>query len=366
MAQLSKYDVQIEVVTTLPNRYSTFSTKAKAYEKSENVAVHRIALPSHKSGMLDQIKAFYAYYKQVKKLVKEEDYQLVFATSSRLFTAFLGAMVARQKRIPLYLDIRDIFVDTMGDVLPRKVAFVVKPFLSVVERYTFSKAQKINLVSGGFKTYFKTRFPDKTYRWFSNGIDEEFLKTDVLNSNKEDMAKRLIVLYAGNLGEGQGMHKIIPELAVATSNKLFFRIIGDGGRKQALMSAVEGFNNVELLPPVSRTQLVAEYQNADILLLHLNDYAAFEKVLPSKVFEYAATGKPIWAGVGGFAAEFIKNEVCNSAVFSPCNHTMAIERFDELELIQQPRQEFINKFSRSNIMQKMAEDIIETTNASSH
>jgi len=32
--------------------------------------------------------------------------------------------------------------------------------------------------------------------------------------------------------------------------------------------------------------------DADVLFLHLNAYKAFEKVLPSKIFEYAATGRP--------------------------------------------------------------------------
>ena len=46
-----------------------------------------------------------------------------------------------------------------------------------------------------------------------------------------------------------------------------------------------------------------------ILFIHLNAYPAFEKVLPSKIFEYAATGKPILAGVSGYSADFIRNNL---------------------------------------------------------
>ena len=72
-----------------------------------------------------------------------------------------------------------------------------------------------------------------------------------------------------------------------------------------------------LLQPVKRDELIEIYQSADVLFLHLNDFDAFKKVLPSKIFEYAATGKPIWAGVAGYAAEFITSKIENSAVFFP-------------------------------------------------
>ena len=44
-------------------------------------------------------------------------------------------------------------------------------------------------------------------------------------------------------------------------------------------------------------ELLNYYNQANILFLHLNSIKAFEKVLPSKIFEYAASNKPILAGV---------------------------------------------------------------------
>lgn len=110
---------RIDVLTTLPNRYSSFSAAASEVEAGETLAIHRIPLPSHQSGMLDQSKAFLAYARGVRAHVRGQKYDLVFATSSRLMTAVLGASIARSRKVPLYLDIRDIFVDTIQDILPR-------------------------------------------------------------------------------------------------------------------------------------------------------------------------------------------------------------------------------------------------------
>ena len=92
--------------------------------------------------------------------------------------------------------------------------------------------------------------------------------------------------------------------------------------------------------------------------MHLNDYDAFLKVLPSKIFEYAALGKPIWAGVTGYSASFIDQHVSNAAVFKPCDLESAVKEFQKLSLVTWPRKEFIEKFSRSNIMREMAFDVL--------
>ncbi len=351
-------DVQIEVITTLPNRYASFAAQAPEHEFVDGVEIHRVALPSHKSGMFDQIKAFTTFYRKAFKIAKFKEYDVVFATSSRLFTAFLGARIANQKKLPLYLDIRDIFVDTIKDILPAKITWLAKPFFSIIEAYTFGRAQRINLVSQGFADYFTSRYPKAEYRWFTNGIDSEFLAVAPTAPTQPIESAKVTVLYAGNIGEGQGLHTIIPKLAASIGDNAHFRIIGDGGRKAILQQAINGLTNVELVPPVDRLSLISEYQNADILFLHLNDYPAFTKVLPSKIFEYAALGKPILAGVSGFAAQFLVNEVSNVAVFYPSDAQQALTGYKQLQLNTTPRPGFIAKFAREAIMQQMAEDIV--------
>ncbi len=139
-----------------------------------------------------------------------------------------------------------------------------------------------------------------------------------------------------------------------------FKLIGDGGRQPQLKLALAGagVNNVELVTPMSRKALLDEYLAADVLFLHLNDYDAFEKVLPSKIFEYAAMGTPIWAGVSGYAAQFLRKEVSNVAVFSPCDVEQAITVFERLDLRAAPRDAFVQRFSRKRIMRMMAADVL--------
>lgn len=357
---LSRHDIQIDLVTTAPNRYSSFKQNAPKFELDGNVRVHRISMPSHESGMTDQIMSFSAYYRGAMKLVAKNDYDIVFATSSRLFTAFLGARIAKQKKAPLYLDIRDIFVDTMTDILSPRVTWIAGPLMSLIERYTFSTAKHINLVSEGFLQYFEERYRRVSFSFFTNGIDHVFLDASPADKVVHKEKDKINVLYAGNIGEGQGLHCILPELAQRLHTRVKFTIIGDGGQRKKLAQTIDEFslNNVELIPPVARDRLIEEYTKADVLFLHLNDYPAFEKVLPSKLFEYAAMGKPIWAGLSGYSASFVKAEIVGCEVFSPGNIADAIDKFEALELNTVPRFEFIQKFRRDNIMDEMVLDIL--------
>lgn len=352
-------DASVEVITTQPNRYSSFSLEAPLLEQHPRLTIRRIALSEHNSGMVDQSKAFFGFLKAVLQMTRNQRYDVVYATSSRLMTASLGALVAKRAGCPLYLDIRDIFVDTIKDVLPAKVTWLLKPVFSIIERLTINAATRVNVVSAGFLQYFKSRYPQGHFIVFTNGIDDEFIEAQPLDAKPSGQGE-MTVLYAGNIGEGQGLHTIIPHLARRFEGRLKFRCIGDGGRRTQLQNAIESgtCKNVEITAPIRRDALIAAYQEADVLFLHLNDYDAFRKVLPSKLFEYAALGKPIWAGVAGYSAEFVREHVPNAAVFSPCNVEQAVTAFESLSMVTEPRHEFVERFARKKIMQALAQDIV--------
>ena len=98
-----------------------------------------------------------------------------------------------------------------------------------------------------------------------------------------------------------------------------------------------GCKNIVYLPPVKRDSLIKIYKSADILFLHLNDLNVFKKVLPSKLFEYVVTGKPIWAGISGYASDFTTSKIENAAVFLPCDIDSALLNFKKLDLITSPQ-----------------------------
>lgn len=359
--------LEVDLITTLPNRYASLKAEAPGYEDRGWLRLHRIALPEHQGGMGEQARAYLRYAAQVLSLTRGRRWELVFATSSRLMTAGLGAYVARRMKAPLSLDIRDLFTLNMDELLAGRALKLLLPVFRQIERRAFRAAGRINVVSEGFIPHIRSVAPEVPITCFTNGIDDLFANESF--SPPPAKAGPPLVLYVGNMGDGQGLHRIVPQVARALEGRACFRLVGDGGKRQALAAALSelGATNVEILPPVSRAQLMDHYREADILFVHLNDLEAFHKVLPSKLFEYAATGRPILAGIAGHAADFAAAELPDARVFAPCDAEAMILAFDEL--LARPRamdrESFRAKYARRKIMAAMAADLIEQVQAAS-
>ena len=355
--------IEIEVVTTQPNRYHSFTASAVSIERLTLLTIRRIDVPAHRSGIRDQAQAFASFAFNALKITRKRKYDLVFATSSRLMTASLGALIAKRNGSALYLDIRDILVDTVRELLPSRLGQLAASIFSTMERWTVKQATKVNLISPGFLPYFNTRYPDRTFTLYTNGVDDLFIepRLSLQPSNPSIRSDRLQVVYAGNIGTGQGLHQIIPELAKRLADKVDFHLIGAGGALDTLkkeLARVE-VENVRISPPMKRDQLLQVYQHADVLFLHLNNLKAFRRVLPSKLFAYAATDKPIWGGLSGYACRFAKKRIKNSALFPPCDIEAAILALQHLEIQKTSRLEFVQQYSRRLIKRKMALDVLQ-------
>lgn len=367
-------DDAIHVITTRPNRYQSYQPTAPAYEEQYYgncpVSIHRIQIPTHKSGQLGQVRAFWTYFRAAYQLARQQKYDLIVASSSRLFTAFLGAVLVRRGfghggRIhsghptSLYLDIRDLFREVMLEMNANPlVRYLLNMVLWPVERYTFSRANHINLISEGFQPYFRS-FRQASYSYFTNGIDEAFFS--IPPSMPAPATRIKTLLYAGNIGQGQGLHKIIPQSARQLGEGYRFIIFGSGGAKKELECAIraENVTNVELYPPVSQGELSIHYQQADYLFLHLNDLVAFARVLPSKLFEYGATDKPIVAGVAGYAASFVRQHLANAIVFAPGDVADLVRQVREIPYRTLSRTDFRATFRREAISQSMVQQMLD-------
>lgn len=357
---------EVHVVTSKPNRYKTYDAQAPHRESKDNLLITRFSVPEHQSGMADQAWSYASYVSSVLREVGDdkEEYDLVFATSSRLMTGALGAAVAKRLEAPFYLDIRDVFSVNLSELFAGKPQKAIVPFLRLLERWTLGNASRVSVVSPGFLDYIRSIRDDLGYRVFTNGIDEEFLGVDY-HADRRSRRDRKVILYAGNIGEGQGLETVVPGAAQRLKHEYEFWIVGDGGRRRKLERELEAIDspNVQILDPVPRERLLDLYAQADVLFVHLNDYEAFRRVLPSKVFECAATGKPLLAGVEGVSRDFILQYISNASVFSPCDVRGLVEALKELEMKTEARGEFVERFRRSTIANEMAADVIDVAKA---
>lgn len=362
-SQIQGKNIQVDVLTTSPNRYSTFREDYKEKEQVGNVSIERIVVPPHESGVKDQILSFKTYFFEVLKRTRNRDYDLVFASSSRFFTSYLAYIIAKRKRIPLYLDVRDLFSETVGSISQNPlIKYLVAPVVANREKRVYQYASHINLISEGFKEDFKKSSSTK-FSYYTHGVDPVFKKAQQESRPTNQKPKKIV--YAGNIGDGQGLDKIVPQAANQLKGDYVFRIIGDGGAKQTFIDKLRELKveNVELVEPMSRDEIVHEYKDADIFLIHLNSLPIFKKVLPSKIFELAAVQKPILAGVNGYSRDFLKENVEGAFLFDPGDVEGLIRQIKNIESYFERERSidntrFIHEFNRQSIKQEMAKSIL--------
>ena len=356
---------ELHVITTHPNRYANLRVVADDLEVDGKITVHRIAVPVHQSGMLSQARSFAVYAVSAYSLSRRINPNFLIGTTGRLMTGMLTGITAYTLSIRYFIDLRDIFSETMSDLFSRKnrlLGLIAKKLFSFIDRRLLSNAAGVNVVSEGFPEYFNFAEVDTSdWSFFPNGVDREFVDFQTEKNVVSD--NRKTILYAGNIGSGQGLETVVPSLANQLGDDFQFVIVGGGGTIELLREAIqsEKVNNVEMVLPVSRTVLLDYYRKADILFLHLNNFPAFQRVLPSKIFEYAAIGKPFVAGLSGYSSKFIKEHLPYACVFEPGDAEgayLSILKASNITVPMEVVDQFIQNYSRESIMDKMAEHLL--------
>ncbi|MEM1120395.1 MAG: glycosyltransferase family 4 protein, partial [Bacteroidota bacterium] len=126
---------------------------------------------------------------------------------------------------------------------------------------------------------------------------------------KYKLAHKFIVAYIGTHGMAQNLGFILDCAAQVKNDHIHFLFIGEGAFKSRLVKKAEQLKlkNVTLLDAIPKAEVAEHISIADVALVNLIKKKTFTKVLPSKIFENAAMGKPILLGVEGEAKQLIES-----------------------------------------------------------
>jgi glycosyltransferase involved in cell wall biosynthesis len=156
-------------------------------------------------------------------------------------------------------------------------------------------------------------------------------------------------------------------LKVKGRDDIRFLLVGDGASREQLAQQVrrEGLDNVLLVGRQPKEKVPAFLSIANVCLVHLKKRDLFATVLPSKIFEAAAMGKPIVLGVAGHAAEVVRRADAGICI-EPENETelvAAVERLADDQALGQSlgdagRQHVLQYYNRDTLAQDYLEVIL--------
>lgn len=236
---------------------------------------------------------------------------VVIATAPSLPILAAGYLLARLRRAPLIVEMRDAWPDLARD--SRMVKGRVKSLVEVAVDFIQHRADLVVTVTEGFAETLRGR-GIKNVATVSNGLHVD---TIPVLSPPEPERGTFEALYLGNHGASQRLEVVIRASALV-GDSMHLHLVGDGTRKPALQKLASELNApVTFHPSLHGPAVMARYASADTCIVSLrDDWKSFETTVPSKTYEVLSLGRHVTAIVIGEAARIVADAEAGDIVAS--------------------------------------------------
>ena len=240
---------------------------------------------------------------------------LVIATSPQFFCGWAGTIASILKWCPFVLEIRDIWPESIVVVGAMKRGLGIR-FLEILEKWMYLSATHIVAVGNGYKQAILKRIPRaENISIITNGVDlESFSPRPPDNEFLQNwgLENKLVCSYVGTIGLAHGLNVVIDAAKILKQrgrNDIVFCLVGDGANRKALAEETDANRLSEFIVFTGRLpkdQMPNVLASSGALLIHLKKCDLFTTVIPSKIFEAMAMGRPIIMGVDGEARDIVQ------------------------------------------------------------
>jgi len=186
----------------------------------------------------------------------------------------------------------------------------------------YSSAASVAYISPGAGRVLARRgVPSEKLEYVPMWADEDVFRpsTDHLRDELGISTDRVVILYAGALGEVQGLEAVIDACALVDDPSFVLLVAGSGSAEEGLRARAAGSGDrVRFLGRVARSRMMSLTATADAALISLNPHPLSDVTMPSKTQANLAAGKPLIVAAGGDVADVARH---SGAAFVAANRT---------------------------------------------
>jgi glycosyltransferase involved in cell wall biosynthesis len=231
---------------------------------------------------------------------------VVVATSPQLLCAVAGHLIAKRFGAPLVMEVRDLWPESLVAVGASRHS---APLVTLLERLacqmyrrashvvTITEAQRAAIVAEGVSETRVSVIP--------NGVDAAFFEEAA--GRRTD--GKFVVTYIGTLGMAHRLETLLDAAHLLRDDaSVEFRIVGEGARREALEARAKELRltNVTFAGERPRGEVPRWIAESDACAVLLRRNEVFLTVVPSKMLEIMAAGRPIILGVEGEALALLE------------------------------------------------------------
>jgi glycosyltransferase involved in cell wall biosynthesis len=312
----------VQVLTGVPcyplgRVYEGYRQRAWQREEIDGVHVLRVPqIPDHSHSAIKRAIYYGSFAVSATAFgpahLEPADVMLVYQAA--LPVGFAAWAIGRLRRLPIVLDVVDLWPESVlasGISKSARLARVVRR----AAKWVYSKADHISVITEGYRD----NLIDMGVPAGKLGVIYPWMPTQTYGPRppdpelaaREGLTGRFNIVYAGNIGPIQALDVVLD--AAETLRDLpavQFVIVGSGAERERLIASARSrrLDNVRFLERRPPEDMPALYALADALLVHLRPDPMSRISIPSKLFAYLPSGRPILAGVEGEVQRLTERE----------------------------------------------------------
>lgn len=239
-------------------------------------------------------------------------YDVVIATSPQFFVGISGFVISTLLRRPFVFEVRDLWPASIVAVGALSNRWIIR-ILESIEMMLYRRARLVVAVADSTVGILSRRgISAEKIAVVKNGVDLERFRPGGRGeeiTEEFSLAGKFVCLYIGTIGMAHGLDVVL-DAAERTKDDagLAYLLVGEGARREELEAkgGERGLSNIIFAGQQPRERVAEFLAASGAVLVHLKKTELFEHVIPSKIFEIMACGKPIVMGVAGEAAEIVR------------------------------------------------------------
>ncbi|WP_163543775.1 glycosyltransferase family 4 protein [Occultella kanbiaonis] len=309
----------VQVVTGFPN-YPTgriapgYQVERRSNEVLDGVRVRRVALyPSHDSSSVRRVAnyASFGLSASISGVGALRDLDAVWVNYSPITIAWPMWVSRFAFRTPIVTHVLDLWPDTLlaggfarEGASQRALQRVLDAWCGAMYRSSSSVAY----ISPGVGHVLEQRgVPEDKLEYVPMWADEDVFRPEgaSLRSEYGVDPNRIVLLYAGALGEAQGLDTLLDACALVTDPRFECIIAGSGVSESSLRARATnlGLTNVRFIGRVPQSRMTDLMATGDVNYVALRPHALSPITMPSKTQAALASGRPILVAARGDVAD---------------------------------------------------------------
>ncbi len=227
--------------------------------------------------------------------------EVTVGSSPHLFGAQAALRLARRMKVPFVLEIRDVWPQSLIDVMGVSRWHPLVWIMERIERELYREADHIVTLLPGIGPRVAERGGDPAaITWVSNGVDLGLVPPVA----EPEEGAAFTFMYAGSHGRTNALDVMVDAAALLRRRRLprpvQLVLLGTGPEKPRLQARArdEGLTDLHFLPPVPKQEVYRTLARADAFWVSSHDTSLWQHGISfNKLYDFMAMGRPTVIGL---------------------------------------------------------------------